>query len=87
VRLVGVALAAFSCVQWGGVFRSVVIPVIISSLVGFTVAYLLHVGILWTFHRTQAHGRVARNFRIARIVSATGWPWATGCKTPTRPWA
>ena len=44
--LVGAALAASSDVQWLGVFDKVVIPMIVSPLVGFGLAYLFMLAIL-----------------------------------------
>jgi inorganic phosphate transporter, PiT family len=68
--LVGAAISAGSGVQWDGVLDKVVIPMILSPLVGFTIAYLLMVGILWAFRHRNAH-RVNRNFRVAQTFSAT----------------
>src|ERR671929_1485297 len=39
--LVGAALAASEGVQWGGVVDKVVIPMVLSPLIGFAIAYLL----------------------------------------------
>ena len=67
--LVGAALAATATVKWTGVFEKVVIPMILSPLVGFALAYALMVGILWAFRRKNPH-KVGRNFRLAQTVSA-----------------
>lgn len=67
--LVGAALAAASTVKWAGVLEKVVIPMILSPLVGFTLAYLLMVVILWTFRRKNPH-KVGRGFRLSQTVSA-----------------
>jgi PiT family inorganic phosphate transporter len=42
---------------------------VLSPLVGFTVAYLFMLGILWAFRRANPH-RVSRRFRRAQIASA-----------------
>jgi inorganic phosphate transporter, PiT family len=68
--LVGAAISAGSGVQWAGVLDKVVIPMVLSPLVGFTIAYLFMVGILWAFRHRSAH-RVNRNFRTAQTFSAT----------------
>ena len=68
--LVGAGLASAGTVKWNGVLDKVVIPMVLSPLVGFTVAYLLMVAILWTFRHGNAH-RLNRNFRIAQTFSAT----------------
>jgi PiT family inorganic phosphate transporter len=67
--LVGAALASAGTVKWAGVVEKVVIPMIVSPLVGFTAAYLLMIAILWSFRRSNPH-RVTRGFRLAQTVSA-----------------
>jgi PiT family inorganic phosphate transporter len=69
--MVGAALPAGLTVHWGGVWSKVVLPMITSPLVGFVLAYLLMVGIMWTFRRRQP-SRVIRRFRMAQTVSAAG---------------
>jgi PiT family inorganic phosphate transporter len=68
--LVGAALSASSGVQWDGVLDKVVIPMVLSPLVGFTIAYLFMVAILWIFRHGNAH-RLNKNFRFAQTLSAT----------------
>jgi PiT family inorganic phosphate transporter len=67
--LVGAALSASSGVQWNGVLTKVVLPMILSPLVGFTIAYLLMVAIMWAF-RSRRAGKVNAGFRTAQTVSA-----------------
>jgi PiT family inorganic phosphate transporter len=67
--LVGAALAASRSVQWAGVVDKVVIPMVLSPLVGFGLAYLAMVAVLWAF-RNANPGRANRNFRHAQIGSA-----------------
>ena len=67
--LVGAALAASQTVQWSGVMDKVVVPMVLSPVVGFGLAYLAMVGLLWGFRRAQPH-RANRNFRHAQIGSA-----------------
>jgi PiT family inorganic phosphate transporter len=69
--LIGAALASAGSVQWGGVVDSVLLPMVISPVVGFTLAYLLMVAILWTFRHARP-GTLARRFRLAQTVSAAG---------------
>src|SRR5205807_5652645 len=69
--LVGAAIASAGTVKWVGVRDKVVVPMVISPLVGFALAYLLMVAILWTF-RHRPPGPVTRGFRIAQTVSAAG---------------
>ena len=57
--LVGAALAASQTVQWSGVIDKVVVPMVLSPLVGFGLAYLAMVALLWGFRRAQP-GRANR---------------------------
>lgn len=69
--LVGAALAAAgaSDVLWGGVVMEFVIPALLSPLVGFLLAYLVMVAIMWIFRKAHP-GRAGRGFRYAQTVSA-----------------
>lgn len=69
--LVGAAVAAAWGVQWTGLIEAVVIPMILSPIVGFSLAYLLMVAMLWLFRRSHP-GRVNRGFRVAQSLSAAG---------------
>jgi inorganic phosphate transporter, PiT family len=67
--LVGAALASSGGVQWSGVLEKVVIPMVVSPVVGFVLAGLVMVAILWLFRRGRPH-RLYRGFRHAQTVSA-----------------
>jgi inorganic phosphate transporter, PiT family len=67
--LVGAALSAGSGVIWDGVLTKVVVPMILSPLIGFSVAYLLMVAILWIFLNRRA-AKVNAGFRTAQTFSA-----------------
>ena len=67
--LIGAGIASASTVKWGTIIDKVAIPMIVSPLVGFSLAYLLMLGILWGFRRSNP-GRVSRGFRFAQTVSA-----------------
>nr|BFE85951.1 hypothetical protein GCM10020093_085520 [Planobispora longispora] len=67
--LIGSALASASVIHWGGVLEKVVIPMIISPLVGFTLAGSVMIAILWIFRRSNP-GKANRGFRFAQTVSA-----------------
>jgi inorganic phosphate transporter, PiT family len=69
--LVGAALAGGTAVIWTGVVEKVVLPMFISPIVGMVLGYLVMVGILWFFRRSNPH-RAKRGFRIAQTVSAAG---------------
>ncbi|MFI9387716.1 anion permease [Kutzneria sp. NPDC052558] len=67
--LVGAALASASQVHWAGVVDKVIIPMVVSPVVGLVLGYGVMTGVLWAFRRGNAH-RVRRGFRHAQIVSA-----------------
>lgn len=67
--LIGATLAALGVVQWGGVVGSVLIPMVVSPLVGFGLAFAVMIGMQWLFRRAQP-SKVNRRFRIAQTVSA-----------------
>jgi inorganic phosphate transporter, PiT family len=67
--LVGAALAGGVVVQWEGILDKVVLPMILSPLVGFSLAGLLMIAIMWVF-RNRHPGRLNRGFRAAQTVSA-----------------
>jgi PiT family inorganic phosphate transporter len=69
--MVGAALAASATVEWSGVVEKVVIPMILSPIVGMGLGYLVMVGILWIFRRSNP-SKVGRRFRIAQSLSAAG---------------
>jgi inorganic phosphate transporter, PiT family len=67
--LVGATLASVGTVQWAGIVEKVIIPMIVSPVVGFTLAFLFMTAIMWIFRRANP-GRVNRGFRIAQTFSA-----------------
>jgi len=67
--MVGAALASATQVQWSGVLTKVVIPMIVSPLVGLGLGYLVMIGMMWLFRNANAH-RAARGLRRAQIFSA-----------------
>ncbi|MCO7220174.1 inorganic phosphate transporter [Klenkia sp. PcliD-1-E] len=67
--LVGAALAAVHSVQWMGIVEKVVVPMVLSPLVGFGLGYLFMLAILWSFRGANVT-RANRGFRYAQIVSS-----------------
>ncbi len=67
--LTGAGLASATTVHWDVILDRVVAPMILSPLVGFTLAYLLMVGLLWLV-RSAAPARAQRRFRLAQTASA-----------------
>jgi PiT family inorganic phosphate transporter len=68
--LIGAALASSNTVKWHGVLHKIVIPMVVSPLVGFAAAFLLMIAILWIF-RNGSPGRLNRGFRLAQTLTAT----------------
>ena len=67
--LVGAALASSTDVLWHGVYGKVLIPMVLSPIVGIVLGYFVMVAILWIF-RKASPSRVSRGFRHAQSVSA-----------------
>ncbi|MEU7134921.1 inorganic phosphate transporter [Streptomyces sp. NPDC046261] len=67
--LVGAALAAAGTVHWNGVLEKVILPMLISPLVGLALGYGVHTAILWSFRRSNPR-HTTRGFRFAQTLSA-----------------
>ena len=70
--LVGAALTAgpdFADVHWTTILDKVVIPMVASPLVGFALAFLVMLSIMWLF-RNRPAARVHRGFRALQTLSA-----------------
>jgi PiT family inorganic phosphate transporter len=78
--LIGSALVTsrhFSAVKWHGVVEKVVLPMVISPLIGFTLAFVFMLIILWTCQRGNAH-KLNRGFRRLQRVSAAAIAYSHG---------
>ncbi|GEN80139.1 inorganic phosphate transporter [Actinotalea fermentans] len=67
--LTGVGMAAGITVHWSVILDKVVIPMVLSPVIGFTLAFFLMVALLWMFKNANPH-KVTRRFRIAQTASA-----------------
>ncbi|MGC1210584.1 MAG: inorganic phosphate transporter [Micromonospora sp.] len=68
--LVGATLLATGgVVQWANIGQKVIIPMVLSPVVGLVLGYLLMLAILWAFRKGQP-GKLNRGFRYAQTVSA-----------------
>lgn len=67
--LLGAGLASVSTVHWDTIGGLVAIPMIVAPLVGFLLAYLVMLALLWLL-QNAAPGRTHRRFRIAQTISA-----------------
>src|SRR6476469_69480 len=68
--MVGAALASATTVHGLGVLEKVVIPMVLSPLVGLTLGYLVMIGLMWLFHRSNPNW-ANRVLRRAQLVSAS----------------
>ncbi|MCP2263478.1 anion permease [Promicromonospora thailandica] len=67
--LVGAGLAGGMSVYWSAIVDKVVLPMIISPVVGFGLAFGAMVAVMWIF-RNAAPAKAHRRFRIAQTASA-----------------
>ncbi|WP_262282843.1 inorganic phosphate transporter [Micromonospora sp. MA102] len=68
--LVGATLfAADGVVQWGNIVEKVLIPMVLSPVVGLVLGFLVMLAILWLFRKGQP-GKLNRGFRWAQTASA-----------------
>jgi len=68
--LVGAGMAAGAVVNWTTIVDKVVIPMVLSPVVGFALAFAVMLAIMWIFRRRNPH-RISRGFRLAQTVSAS----------------
>jgi len=68
--LVGATLfAADGVVQWGNIIDKVIIPMVLSPMVGLVLGFLVMLAILWLFRKGQP-AKLNRGFRWAQTLSA-----------------
>ncbi len=67
--LVGAAMAAGGVVHWDTIVEKVLIPMVASPLTGFLLAFLVMLGFMWVFRRSNPK-RVTRTFRMLQPISA-----------------
>jgi PiT family inorganic phosphate transporter len=73
--LAGAGLAANAVygdvgVKWGKIGEKVLIPMVASPAIGFTLAFAVMVGVLWIFRNTAPH-RTFRRFRYGQVISSS----------------
>jgi len=68
--LIGAAIASGSLVHWSVFLDKVLIPMLVSPVVGFTLAFALMLGIMWAFRRRNQH-KTNRGFRFSQTFSAS----------------
>ncbi|MGH2603375.1 MAG: inorganic phosphate transporter, partial [Dehalococcoidia bacterium] len=67
--VVGATLSVGGIVLWGSILEKVIIPMVVSPIVGMLLGYLVMLGVMWVFRRGHP-GKLNRGFRIAQSVSA-----------------
>ncbi|GLW70471.1 inorganic phosphate transporter [Kitasatospora phosalacinea] len=75
--MVGAALAGGIGVVWHGVVDKIIVPMIVSPVVGLVGGFLVMLAILWIFRRANPH-KAKRNFRVAQTASAAAMALAHG---------
>ncbi|HEY6740631.1 MAG TPA: inorganic phosphate transporter [Actinopolymorphaceae bacterium] len=75
--LIGAGIAASVTVHWDVILDKVALPMIMSPLLGFCLAYLVMLAILWIFRRANPGG-VQRGFRMGQAVSAAAMAFGHG---------
>ena len=69
--LVGAGIAGGVTVEWNTITEKVLIPMIASPIVGFSLAFIIMLSIMWIFRRRNPH-KVQRGFRMLQTLSAAG---------------
>ena len=67
--MVGAAIAGGAEVHWATINEKVLIPMVASPLVGFGMAFVVMLSIMWIFRR-RSPSKVQRGFRLSQTVSA-----------------
>ena len=67
--LVGAGLVAGATIEWHTINEKVLIPMVASPIVGFGLAFVIMLSIMWIFRRRNPH-KVFRGFRMAQTFSA-----------------
>lgn len=75
--LVGAGLASFTTIQWHGILNQVIIPMFMSPIIGFGLAFLIMKALMaWLknrpYHRTMGHFRFMQRFSAAAIALGHG---------------
>jgi len=75
--LCGAALASSGHVNWHAVVQKVLIPMVASPLVGFSLAFLVMLALLWIFRRSNPR-EVNVGFRIGQRLSSAAMAFGHG---------
>jgi len=75
--LVGAALASSATVKWHVIVKKVVIPMVLSPLVGLVLAFVVMLALLWIFRRRNP-SHVNRGFKYGQWVSSAAMSYGHG---------
>jgi len=75
--LVGAAIASSATVKWHVIVKKVVIPMVLSPLVGFALALVVMVALLWIFRRRNP-SHVNRGFKYGQWLSSAAMSYGHG---------
>jgi PiT family inorganic phosphate transporter len=75
--LVGAALGSSTTVQWTGLVDKVLVPMVLSPIIGLSLGYLLMLVILWVFRRARP-AKANSGFRHAQIGSTAAMAFSHG---------
>ncbi len=67
--LVGAGLVGGASVNWATIKEKILIPMVTSPLIGFSLAFLVMLSFMWILRKRNPH-RVNRNFRFLQVFSA-----------------
>ncbi|MBM6403112.1 inorganic phosphate transporter [Phycicoccus sp. CSK15P-2] len=81
--LAGAAVTAGATVQWRSILDKVVVPMLVSPVVGLVGGFLVMTAVLWLFRRA-APGPTARGFRYAQTVSAAAMAFGHGMQDASK---
>ena len=79
----GAGLAAGAVVKWQSILDKVVVPMLVSPLVGLVGGFAVMTAILWAFRRARP-GPTARGFRYAQTVSAAAMAFGHGMQDASK---
>jgi len=75
--LVGAAIASSATVKWHVIVKKVVIPMVLSPLVGLVLAFVVMLALLWIFRRRNP-SHVNRGFKYGQWVSSAAMSYGHG---------
>ena len=65
----GIVGLGFSAISWDSIISKMIIPLVLSPIIGFIAAYIVMLAIYWIFQNVRPR-QANRGFRMAQILSA-----------------